>query len=100
LIEAILLNEATPILGASVDATAIVPDGTREALVLYDDGTHGDTAAGDGIYTTLYSDTQEPGDYTFEAQASGTVSGFPFMRATAELSTTVAVGQSSFTGTY
>jgi hypothetical protein len=48
---------------------------------LYDDGTHGDEAAGDGIYTAEYEGTTVAGTYAFEFNASGrTPSGIPFER--------------------
>ncbi len=40
-------------------------------LQLYDDGTHGDAKAGDGIYTNQFSDTVKEGTYSFYVRASG-----------------------------
>jgi hypothetical protein len=52
-----------------------------DAVRLYDDGTHGDAAAGDGIYTGQYEGTAVPGMYAFDFNASGrTAAGFPFER--------------------
>lgn len=48
-----------------------VADGPSE-LSLYDDGTHGDRAAGDGVYTARFTDTEEPGTYRFQVTAEGT----------------------------
>jgi hypothetical protein len=42
-------------------------------LALYDDGTHGDSAVGDGIYTNQYSDMVKEGTYSFAFEASGSV---------------------------
>lgn len=50
-------------------------------LKLYDDGTHGDRTAGDGIFTLRYTDTRYEGSYTFHFAASGTApSGSAFSR--------------------
>jgi opacity protein-like surface antigen len=50
-------------------------------LGLYDDGSHGDSMAGDGIYTNRYSDTVREGTYSFYFQANGNSSdGKPFER--------------------
>jgi hypothetical protein len=52
-----------------------------DAVRLYDDGTHGDAAAGDGIYTGRFEGTTVAGTYAFDVQASGrTASGIPFER--------------------
>lgn len=41
------------------------PDDLRESLdLLYDDGTHGDMKSGDGDFTNLFVNTDEPGTYT------------------------------------
>lgn len=51
------------------------------SLRLYDDATHGDSVAGDGIFTYRYTDTQYEGTYTFKFTASGTApSGSTFSR--------------------
>ena len=39
---------------------------------LYDDGTHGDISAGDGVYTNYFTDTPKEGTYSFYFRASGT----------------------------
>lgn len=50
-------------------------------LELYDDGTHGDAKAGDGIYTNQFSDTVKEGTYSFYVRASGsTRAGNKFKR--------------------
>ena len=41
-------------------------------LTLYDDGSHGDTTANDGIYTLVYENTTIEGSYIFRFKASGT----------------------------
>ncbi len=44
-------------------------------LRLYDDGSHGDRLAGDGVYTNRFNDTVKEGGYSFYFQASGNSSG-------------------------
>jgi hypothetical protein len=41
--------------GGVVSATVIGPDGTSTLVPLYDDGLHGDGAAGDGFFAGLYT---------------------------------------------
>ena len=41
-------------------------------MVLFDDGTHGDVTANDGIYTNEFTDTMKEGAYTFHFYANGT----------------------------
>jgi hypothetical protein len=48
---------------------------------LYDDGTHGDVTANDGIYTLRFLNTQYEGSYVFRFKASGiSPSGSAFSR--------------------
>lgn len=65
-------------------------------LRLYDDATHGDLVADDGIFTLKYTDTEYEGTYTFNFDASGTTSsGSRFSRIKAlskHKSTKVASG--------
>jgi hypothetical protein len=41
-------------------------------ISLYDDGAHGDGAAGDGIYANYFKETRNEGGYTFNVKANGT----------------------------
>lgn len=56
----------------------------REAVVtlpMYDDGTHGDVSANDGLYTTQYSETVREGTYSFLFHIRGnSIDGGPFER--------------------
>lgn len=60
---------------ASFSAWITRPDGAQDSLdQFYDDGTHGDTLAGDGLYTRLYVNTEQPGTYQVKIQGfKGTV---------------------------
>jgi len=59
-------GEAVKIIGqATFSALITRPDGRQESLdQFYDDGTHGDSQAGDGDYTRLYVNTDQSGTYT------------------------------------
>jgi Mg-chelatase subunit ChlD len=49
-----------------------LPTHTRPGqLRLFDDGSHGDKSAGDGIYTNQFSTTEKEGTYSFSVHASG-----------------------------
>ena len=56
-------DTAQPIIGATTSATVVRPDGRIETLNLFDDGTHNDNAAGDGIYATDYTNVDILGTY-------------------------------------
>jgi hypothetical protein len=54
---------------------------TQTTIDLYDDGTHGDENAGDGIYTNSFDDTTIEGIYTFTISANGiTPNGLEYTR--------------------
>jgi len=75
------IAESAAVVGASVIATITDPAGADSALTLFDDGNHGDGAAGDGIYGNRYTQTDLPGSYILRVEAAGTgpVAG-PFSR--------------------
>lgn len=51
------------------------------SLQLYDDGSHGDVVANDGIHSLLLTDTDKEGTYIFDFEAKGnTPSGSEFSR--------------------
>jgi hypothetical protein len=47
----------------------------RAAMTLFDDGTHGDEVAQDGIYTACFTATQNEGHYSFNINVSGITPG-------------------------
>jgi hypothetical protein len=94
----VTLADNAPITGATVVLTVTLP-GQPVALTLplYDDGRHGDGAAGDGVYATTFIGPFTPGTATFSVIASGRSSaGEPFTRQ-GELSTYVATNPDPYT---
>jgi Mg-chelatase subunit ChlD len=61
-----ILDEDSPYFGTTH------PMSPMEEIVLYDDGEHGDGEANDGIYGTIYTNTDVPGSYIFDIKATGT----------------------------
>jgi hypothetical protein len=56
---------------ASFAAWITRPDGAQDSLDrFYDDGTHGDALAGDGLYTRSYVNTSQPGTYSLTIRGS------------------------------
>jgi len=70
IIKATLKDDLGPILNANVVANIQTPS-SNEGITLYDDGSHNDGAANDGIYANTYLNTQETGAYAFKVDASG-----------------------------
>ncbi|HQD26814.1 MAG TPA: SBBP repeat-containing protein, partial [Methanoculleus thermophilus] len=65
-------SDSEPCTGATVTATVKNPDESLTNLTLYDDGSSGDDAAGDGVYSNTFTDTAEPGTYLITANGSWT----------------------------
>ena len=60
----------TPVAGADVSGIVTRPDGSETSLRLYDDRTHGDEKANDGIYSNFFIDFEgENGAFTFNITA-------------------------------
>ena len=54
---------------ASFSALIIRPDGTKDSLdQFYDDGSHADALAGDGLFTREYVNTDQAGNYQINIQ--------------------------------
>jgi pimeloyl-ACP methyl ester carboxylesterase len=79
-------------LRAALDADATIanmqvditdPNGSREMVVLYDDGLHGDDAPNDGVYGNVFFPSLE-GEYTLVFSAKGVLGGREFSRADLE----------------
>jgi large repetitive protein len=71
-VAASLRDAHSPILGATVQATVASADGSWLTIPLFDDGKHGDGAAGDGIYGGRTPPLEEAG-YTVvvESESGG-----------------------------
>ncbi len=78
-ITAMLANNNIPLIGASVTVRVITPANVEDIL-LYDDGTHGDTQSNDGTYTNTYANTNVSGNYYIVAAAIGSINNQPFVR--------------------
>ena len=67
-----LSDRGWPSVTGTVTVDATKPDGsTVSGIVLYDDGTHGDVAAGDGTWTGKFAQTTQQGSYRFFFNAIG-----------------------------
>lgn len=66
------LTDHKAILGATVDADVTRPDGSVVTMTLYDDGSHHDGNADDGLYGNRFFRTFDPGSYVVKASAAGT----------------------------
>jgi hypothetical protein len=76
-ITATLTADGLPVADATVRAEVFHPDGdTTTEVILVDDGTGGDAAAGDGIYCGVFSATTLTGDYDVVISAEGTAPAF------------------------
>lgn len=70
----------TSLTDAIVIARVKRPDASIENITLYDDGSHNDEAASDGIYANTYANTNLWGTYDIAITASGTVDDERFAR--------------------
>ena len=77
-IKAKLMDEGITVVGASVRAEIQHQKGL-DNITLFDDGTHGDLHANDGVYSNTYT-TGVEGTCSIRASASGKVRGYPFIR--------------------
>jgi hypothetical protein len=74
-------GQTTGVTGALLTATIDTPDSRTLTLNLYDDGKHGDGAAGDGLFGASWDGTTTAGLYLVSYRASGqTTGGAPFQR--------------------
>ena len=71
LLTARLTDRGMPSTGI-IHLTSTKPNGSTGNFILYDDGTHNDNVAGDGVYTNSYSQTALQGNYKFFFDATGT----------------------------
>ena len=98
-ITASLFYSTTPVSGADVRARVSRPDGNEGDIPLHDDGLSPDNAAGDGIYSGVYTDTSEGGFYHVLVEADGTYASESYHR-NAQAVLTVAYENAGLTGAY
>jgi triacylglycerol esterase/lipase EstA (alpha/beta hydrolase family) len=70
-----LLLAATPQTGVTWTCKAILPDSSSGTVVLFDDGVHGDSLSGDGIYGARVGTSAGTGTYWIVGRASVGASG-------------------------
>jgi len=70
-IVASLSDSGVPQLKGRVTAMITAPDHTSSTILLYDDGSHGDTVAGDGKYTGQFASLSRCGTYRVFVRAIG-----------------------------
>jgi len=87
-----LVNASDPVTKATVVAQVESPDGSTQTIFLYDDGSHGDAQADDGVYSNLYTNAITAGAYEITVTAFGTMNDEQFVR---EAATTIWVEQHS-----
>jgi hypothetical protein len=101
-------GDPIPMVGtAQFSALITTPTGRQESLdQFYDDGTHGDILAGDGIYSRTYANTQESGSYAIvltgkkdlvplQAQTQVTLIDFPEMTLLSPVQSLVTLDKGS-----
>jgi hypothetical protein len=74
-----VFNGAASVGGATVTATIVTPSGVVSTITLLDDGLDADGAAGDGIYSSVFT-AAEQGTYTLRGTATGQIAGDTFLR--------------------
>ncbi|MBI3573337.1 MAG: T9SS type A sorting domain-containing protein [Candidatus Kerfeldbacteria bacterium] len=68
-LRASLQNASLPLASTSWNVTVLRPDSTTFTVTLYDDGAHGDSLAGDGIFAASVPLGPQLGQYVMTAQA-------------------------------
>ncbi len=82
-LSAALKDGALPVMGATVNAAVLLPDGvTAQNVALLDDGASPDAVLNDGVYTARFNGATQAGPYGITVNGSGTSSGVPFSRET------------------
>ena len=96
-----LKNNSLPITGATVKAQLGLPDKSVTEITLTDDGTNGDAAANDGIYTGNFAGTTQPGNYGIAVFANrGIAGGTPAFSREEFTLATVSRSTSTITGLF
>jgi Carboxypeptidase regulatory-like domain len=77
---AVLQQDSMSVTGAVVTAQMTGPDGASKPLTFYDDGTRGDTNAGDGVFSATAT-LDLAGPYVIRVQADARLAGGPVRRS-------------------
>lgn len=64
------VTKGTPLTNVSVDASLTAPSGTTYHITMYDDGSNGDKTSGDGLYSAIFTNYNENGEYSFDVKVS------------------------------
>ncbi|MCK4403992.1 MAG: alpha/beta fold hydrolase [candidate division Zixibacteria bacterium] len=75
-----LRKDTVAIVGANVSATINKPDDSFEEFTLFDDGLYHDGQADDGVYATIFTNTDSYGSYGVAVTASGSLRNTNFSR--------------------
>jgi hypothetical protein len=65
LLSATLSDRGWPSVGGHIEIVATRPNNSDNNFLLYDDGTHSDANANDGVYSNRYNNTALEGNYRF-----------------------------------
>ncbi len=76
---AMVQEEGSAVPGAILTGQITGPDGASYPLAFYDDGTHGDTNANDGVFAATAT-LKLPGGYLVTVQADAQINGEPVQR--------------------
>ena len=80
-------DQNTLVLGGSLVAQILRPDGSLEMIPLFDDGGNQDGVAGDGVFGATYSNTSLGGIYGVQLTATGSYLGGDYERTSTSLFT-------------
>ena len=99
IVSAEVFSETVAITGADARLTIVDPIDTVTETLLFDDGTHGDPAAGDGEYTNQFI-VNQPGTYYVTADITGTTPSGTVFQKSATTGITVLSGDAVLSGVY
>ena len=88
----------TPIVGATVTASIVLPDETIQSITLVDDGTGNDLVSDDGVYSGIFGGIVQGGLHRITVNAEGQ-QPIPFSRQIL-LGAPVTASASQLSGTY
>ena len=95
-----LKNNGTPLTGGSVSGSVLLPNGTMVNVPMFDNATHGDPTANDGVYTGTLTNTATPGTYRILLKAKNGPSGSTIFSREEFTLATVSQSSSTITGPF